>query len=161
MAKLDDLRVQIDDVDKQIVALLDKRAGLAKEIGAAKQQEGRTKFYDASRQKKVVENAIASGAGVFPPEAIRKVFVEVMSASLALERAPRTRCYKQTDCGPCHVSHLLCLHPGSAVPYAPVQPLLHLLGLCHHGLHISGQFHEFLRGVTILSDRALGGSGYL
>src|SRR4051794_30748400 len=88
MATLEELRSQIDSVDKQLVALLDQRAELAKAIGATKMQEGRTKFYDASRQKKVVENAIASGNGSFPPEAIRNVFVEVMSASLALERAP-------------------------------------------------------------------------
>lgn len=88
MATLEELRSQIDRVDKQIVALLDERAGLAKAIGAAKQQEGRTKFYDASRQKKVVENAIGAGSGAFPAEALRNVFVEIMSASLALERAP-------------------------------------------------------------------------
>ncbi|MGI8905763.1 MAG: prephenate dehydratase [Candidatus Sumerlaeaceae bacterium] len=88
MASLEDFRSQIDDIDRQIVALLDRRAGVAKEIGAAKSQEGRTKFYDASRQKKVVENAIAAGSGAFPAEALRNVFVEIMSASLALERAP-------------------------------------------------------------------------
>lgn len=88
MATLEELRSQIDRVDKQIVALLDERADVAKAIGATKQQEGRTKFYDASRQKKVVENAIAAGSGAFPAEALRNVFVEIMSASLALERAP-------------------------------------------------------------------------
>jgi len=88
MATLEELRAQIDNVDRQLVALLDRRANLAKEVGATKMQEGRTKFYDASRQKKVVENAIAAGSGNFPPEGIRNVFIEIMSASLALERAP-------------------------------------------------------------------------
>ena len=88
MATLEELRAGIDNVDRQLVALLDERAGLAKAIGATKAQEGRTKFYDASRQKKVVENAIAAGSGAFPAEALRNVFVEIMSASLALERAP-------------------------------------------------------------------------
>ncbi len=88
MATLDELRAQIDEVDRNLVQLLDRRADLAKEVGATKSQEGRTKFYDASRQKKVVENAIAAGTGVFPAEGLRNVFVEIMSASLALERAP-------------------------------------------------------------------------
>lgn len=88
MESLEELRSKIDNVDRRMVALLDERAELAKAVGATKLNEGRTKFYDASRQKKVVENAISAGNGSFPPEALRNVFVEVMSASLALERAP-------------------------------------------------------------------------
>lgn len=88
MASLDELRKQIDTIDKQMVALLDERAEVAKAIGAVKEQEGRKRFYDASRQKLVIKHAIDSGRGVFPPDAIRNVFVEIMSASLALERAP-------------------------------------------------------------------------
>jgi len=88
MATLDDYRKQIDDIDRQLVTLLDQRADMAKAIGVLKEQEGRKRFYDASRQKLVIENAIASGEGKFPAEAIRHVFVEIMSASLALERAP-------------------------------------------------------------------------
>ncbi len=88
MSTLEDHRKQIDEIDQQIVALLDKRADEAKAIGVLKEKEGRTRFYDASRQKLVIEHAIASGAGIFPAEAIRHVFVEIMSASLALERAP-------------------------------------------------------------------------
>jgi chorismate mutase/prephenate dehydratase len=88
MASIDDLRKDIDRIDKEIVSLLDERAGVAKAIGAVKEQEGRKRFYDASRQKLVIKKAIDSGSGSFPPEAIRNVFVEIMSASLALERAP-------------------------------------------------------------------------
>lgn len=88
MATLEDYRKQIDSIDEQIVTLLDQRADMAKAIGAIKEQEGRKRFYDASRQKLVIEHAINSGQGKFPADAIRNVFVEIMSASLALERAP-------------------------------------------------------------------------
>jgi chorismate mutase/prephenate dehydratase len=88
MATLEDYRKKIDDIDAQIVALLDQRADMAKAIGLIKEQEGRKRFYDASRQKLVIEHAINSGEGKFPADAIRNVFVEIMSASLALERAP-------------------------------------------------------------------------
>lgn len=88
MATLDDYRKQIDDVDSRLVELLDQRAELAKAIGILKEQEGRKRFYDASRQKMVIDHAIKSSSGAFPSEAIRNVFVEIMSASLALERAP-------------------------------------------------------------------------
>lgn len=88
MATLEELRKKIDELDNQMVSLLDQRAEVAKAIGILKEQEGRKRFYDASRQKLVIEHAIKSGNGSFPPDAIRNVFVEVMSASLALERAP-------------------------------------------------------------------------
>lgn len=88
MASIEDLRKEIDRIDKAMVSLLDERAEVAKAIGAVKEQEGRTRFYDASRQKQVIKSAIESGKGNFPADAIRNVFVEIMSASLALERAP-------------------------------------------------------------------------
>lgn len=88
MASLEDYRKQIDRIDKELVSLLDERAEVAKAIGLLKEQEGRKAFYDASRQKLVIKNAIEASKGSFPAEAIRHVFVEIMSASLALERAP-------------------------------------------------------------------------
>lgn len=88
MGTLDDYRKQIDDIDQKIVQLLDSRAAMAKQIGIIKQEEGRVRFFDASRQKKVIANAITYGDGTFPPDAVRNVYVEIMSASLALERAP-------------------------------------------------------------------------
>jgi len=88
MASLEDLRKEIDEIDRGVVALLDRRADVAKAIGALKEKEGRKRFYDASRQKLVIKHAIESGQGKFPPDAIRNVFVEIMSASLALEKAP-------------------------------------------------------------------------
>lgn len=85
---LDELRIQIDTIDKELVGLLDRRAEVVKAIGAIKEQEGRKVFFDASRQKRVIENALSYSNGAFPGEGIRNVFVEVMSTSLAIERAP-------------------------------------------------------------------------
>lgn len=88
MASLEELRKSIDEIDQQMVSLLDKRAEVAKAIGVLKEQEGRKRFYDASRQKLVIKKAIDASNGSFPATAVRHVFVEIMSASLALERAP-------------------------------------------------------------------------
>ncbi len=88
MATIEDIRTQINQIDAQLVALLDQRAGLAKDIGKAKLEEGMQTFFDASRQKQVVARAQAAGSGVFPAEAIRAVFTEIMSASLLLEKPP-------------------------------------------------------------------------
>lgn len=88
VATIDEIRTQIDEIDRQLVALLDRRAALAKDIGKAKVAEGRRTFFDASRQRRVVANAQAASDGTFPRDAIRAVFVEIMSASLQLEKPP-------------------------------------------------------------------------
>lgn len=88
VSRIDEIRIQIDDLDKELVQLLDRRARLAKEIGKAKLEEGRSTFFDASRQKRVIQNAQSASNGEFPADAIRAVFVEIMSASLLLEKPP-------------------------------------------------------------------------
>jgi chorismate mutase/prephenate dehydratase len=85
---IEQIRSQIDDIDRELVRLLDKRAGLAREIGRAKLIEGHQRFFDPSRQKQVIERAIEVSNGEFPREAIRNVFVEIMSGCLAREQPP-------------------------------------------------------------------------
>ena len=87
-ARIESIRARIDEVDVDLVALLDRRAGLAREIGKAKIGEGRQRFYDASRQKQVIERAMAGSTGEFPREAMRNVFVEIMSGCLSREKPP-------------------------------------------------------------------------
>jgi chorismate mutase / prephenate dehydratase len=88
MASIDEIRQKIDEVDQKLVSILDERANLAREIGKAKLTEGQQKFFDASRQKKVLENALKSSHGEFPQEALRNVMIEVMSGCLAREQPP-------------------------------------------------------------------------
>lgn len=86
--KIEDIRHKIDEVDRELVKLLDSRAGLAREIGKAKLVEGQQKFFDASRQKVVLEKALEASHGEFPQESLRNVFVEIMSGCLAKEKPP-------------------------------------------------------------------------
>jgi chorismate mutase/prephenate dehydratase len=85
--KIEDIRTEIDRIDGELVSLLDQRAALAREIGHAKLIEGRVTF-DPSRQKLVLQRAIDAGNGEFPPEALRNVFVEVMSGCISREKPP-------------------------------------------------------------------------
>jgi chorismate mutase/prephenate dehydratase len=82
------MREEIDRIDKSIVALLDERARVAKSIGMAKIREGVTIHFDPSRQKRVIEAALAASSGDFPGESIRNVFVEIMSGCLSREKPP-------------------------------------------------------------------------
>ena len=78
-------RKRIDDIDDRILALLAERADVAREVADAKRAANTPHFHDPERERQVLERVFAKGAGRFPPEAIRVVFREVMSACLSLE----------------------------------------------------------------------------
>lgn len=79
------LRQKIDAIDDQILSLLNQRACLAQEIGHAKAGQG-LDYYNPGRELAVFERLIAQNSGPFPSEAIRRVFREIISASLSLEQ---------------------------------------------------------------------------
>ena len=78
------LRAAIDAVDDQILALLDRRAEVVREVGRHK-RERREAFHVPQRERAVLERLTAAANGAFPREAVRPVFREIMSACLSLE----------------------------------------------------------------------------
>lgn len=82
---LGDLRRQIDAIDDQILDLLNRRANVVIEVGHAKAGEQK-EFYVPSREQAIYERLTAASSGPFPREAIRRVFREIISASLSLEQ---------------------------------------------------------------------------
>lgn len=92
MKSLPELRSHIDALDDELLALLDRRAKLAKQVATVKRAvarregESATGFHDPEREQKVLERLSARGAGAFPRGAIRAVFREVMSACLSVEQ---------------------------------------------------------------------------
>ena len=87
---LDDLRRRIDELDDAILKALDERARVVADVGKAK-RESNLPTYDPDRERLILDR-LASRAGRFPPEAIRAVYREVMSACLALQE-PLTIAY--------------------------------------------------------------------
>ena len=85
---LDDLRRQIDALDDQLLALLNRRAALAARVGEVKTKEQRA-FFVPSREKAVVARLEAANPGPFPTASLRPVFKEVMSACRSLEQGLR------------------------------------------------------------------------
>ena len=83
--KLQDLRQQIDSLDDQILDLLNKRAEVVVEVGKTK-DDSHGVYYVPSREKAIFERLIAKNQGPFPEEGIRRVFREIISASLSLEQ---------------------------------------------------------------------------
>jgi chorismate mutase/prephenate dehydratase len=81
---LGELREQIDRLDDQMLALLDRRAEVVKQVGEIKRSRRET-FHVPGRERVVLERLTAAANGAFPREAVRPVFREIMSACLSLE----------------------------------------------------------------------------
>ncbi len=88
---IESLREQIDRVDRDLHALLNQRARLARQVGISKGQQGRlVDFYRPERESQVLRmalerNAAARGQGTLRDEEIVRLFREIMSACLAQE----------------------------------------------------------------------------
>jgi chorismate mutase / prephenate dehydratase len=78
------LRQEIDAVDDRILELLNQRAKLVMQVGALK-SENRSDFHVPSREREIYERLTTKNPGPFPSDAVRGVFREIISASLALE----------------------------------------------------------------------------
>lgn len=85
---LADCRREIDGIDKDIIALLDRRAEVARRVGEVKAEKG-AEFFDAGRHIQLLNGISKRGTGSFPPQGLRDVFCEVLSVCLNLQ-APQT-----------------------------------------------------------------------
>jgi chorismate mutase/prephenate dehydratase len=71
-------------VDDRILELLNSRAALVIDVGRLKSVK-KDEFHVPSREREIYERLAAHNSGPFPNEAIKSVFREIISASLALE----------------------------------------------------------------------------
>ncbi len=85
---LDDLRTQIDDTDRQLVELLNKRASIVARVGEVKQRDG-VPIYAPHREAAVLKKAIELNKGPLPDRTIEGIYRELMSGSFAIEQPLR------------------------------------------------------------------------
>jgi chorismate mutase/prephenate dehydratase len=85
---LERVRREIDKVDARLVALLNERAGLVLKVRDLKHSTS-APAYAPHRERQVYERVAALNQGPFPPEALKAVYREIMSAALAMEGRPR------------------------------------------------------------------------
>ncbi|MBI3995591.1 MAG: prephenate dehydratase [Nitrospirae bacterium] len=78
------LRRQIDTLDDQVLALLNKRAGIVVRIGKLKKAK-RSDLHAPVREMEIYDRLSRLNKGPFPNEALRAVYREILSASLSLE----------------------------------------------------------------------------
>lgn len=88
--ELSSWRQKIDALDEQMLTLLSERAQMARRIAAIKQACGEGGHYHRpEREAQVMRRLLSTNQGPLPNEAIARIYREVMSACLALERPLR------------------------------------------------------------------------
>lgn len=78
------IRIQIDKIDSQLLALLNERADLVHEVGEIKKRGG-LEIYAPEREEKLLKALVAKSEGRLSERSIRAIYREIMSAALALE----------------------------------------------------------------------------
>ncbi len=82
---LGEIRKKIDALDAELLRLLNERADLVHEVGLVKRKDG-TAIYAPEREEQLLQGLIKRNRGRLPALAIRAIYREIMSASLALEK---------------------------------------------------------------------------
>ncbi len=81
---LDDIRRQIDEIDRDLLDLLNRRADLVHEVGVVKKRDG-LQIYAPEREESLLRTLISMNQGRLSETSIRAIYREIMSAALALE----------------------------------------------------------------------------
>jgi len=116
---LESIRKKIDSVDEKIVQLLAERTELALAIGRLKDAKGGP-VYAPERESEVYQRVCALAPGALPADALRAIYREIMSASLALEQ-PLKIAYLGPEATFTHIAAIAKF--GSSVAYRPLNTI--------------------------------------
>lgn len=82
---LAECRVEIDEIDRRLVALINERTRVVERIGAIKQNVSMP-VYEPKREDAVYANITAANHGPIPNDSIRRVFERIMDEMRTLQR---------------------------------------------------------------------------
>ncbi|HEX7439057.1 MAG TPA: prephenate dehydratase [Caldimonas sp.] len=85
---LAELRDRIDGVDRELLGLLNRRAGLALQVGELKKRDGSVAFRP-EREAEVIDGLKRANGGPLQTESVAPIWREIMSACRALETPTR------------------------------------------------------------------------
>ncbi len=83
--KIDNPRAEIDAIDGEILRLLNRRAGIALRVGAAKSSVD-TSLCDPKRESEVLERLTAENPGPLDAQAVENIFQRIIDESLNLQQ---------------------------------------------------------------------------
>lgn len=84
MAKLEDLRKQLDVIDDQIVKLYEERMRVCEEVGSFKVHTGR-KVFDRKRENEKLADVASKVTGEFNKKGVQELYAQLMSMSRKLQ----------------------------------------------------------------------------
>lgn len=82
---IEQLRLEIDRLDRELLKIFNERAGIALKIGKIKKERD-LPVYDPEREKRIFERMRAANPGPLEDEAIVRLFERVIDESRRLER---------------------------------------------------------------------------
>jgi chorismate mutase/prephenate dehydratase len=85
------LRRRIDALDRRIVALLNERANLARDVGREKFAAGRRAVRDAEREREVLLRVTMANTGPIPQADLLAMYRRLIATTRALETRDRAR----------------------------------------------------------------------
>jgi chorismate mutase/prephenate dehydratase len=85
---LEALRDQIDDTDRRLLELVNRRAGLARRVGELKKHED-APIYRPEREAQIMRRLREANPGPLPGEAVEAIWREIVSGCRELERRMR------------------------------------------------------------------------
>jgi chorismate mutase len=85
------LRRRIDAVDRRIVAAINERAELVREVGRAKSAAGWRAIRDADREREVLLRVTMANDGPMPQADLIAVFRRLIAAARSIETRDRAR----------------------------------------------------------------------
>ncbi len=80
-----DWRKKIDEIDRQLLALLNERARCVLEIGAIKKRTG-TPVHEPAREREILENVTRANGGPLDHEAVKRLFERIIDEGRSIER---------------------------------------------------------------------------
>ena len=96
-AELRRLRQRINALDRRIVALLNERAELGREVGRAKEAIGRRAIRDGDREREVLLRVTMANQGPLAQADLLALYRRLMAATRALEARDRDRGAARSD----------------------------------------------------------------
>jgi chorismate mutase-like protein len=83
--KLEECRVQIDEIDRRIVELVNERTRVVEEIGRVK-RDAQLPIYEPKREEQVFANILASNHGPIPADCVRRIFERIIDEMRTIQR---------------------------------------------------------------------------
>jgi chorismate mutase len=82
---LADSRTKIDELDRQLVELLNRRTHIVEDIGLAKEAAG-LPIYEPNREEDVYRNVFSHNQGPLTAEALRGIYERIIDEMRSLQR---------------------------------------------------------------------------